>query len=515
MDGTAQMGSGMPHFRQKTKGDGAGSRHKYHTQIVLVHGSAVGPYVFLGAENIAGDPNWTIDTLYRALKREEEGRAGGLPDVLYLQMDNCARENKNTYLLTYCAWLVERGVFSNVFVSFLPVGHTHFDPDQFASRIAQGVKYKNVLSVPSYIELIEHCFNPVPEVVHVERVMDTKFLFNPTNDVNFHPSHAICHRTHGCCTPEIGPGRGWYMGATTPLHWRMRRDAQGLTTIQGKHTRDDDRWSKLFYPWSSICPRPEGRPIQEGFSGLLPSDIKMTAPTKVMQATRKAELRTALDNIRGRLSHEEWADAQTIFVEVTTPAERGRLPEGFGTFDKDDKKAGDAPPQPQTGVLLARQHIVLETQQQQNAGRIARRERGHASAVLVVNNFVAYPVNYTAETQDKDKNDFWIGKIVRIDVAERELKIRNYHTGTKANGSSGQASYKVWGNGNSRDGFTTIGIEQVLETFELTRTNLINSSTRRQIMSALVMYTTNLAAATQPSDLAVGLDYAENPGGGE
>jgi hypothetical protein len=513
MDGTAQMGSGMPHFKQKTKRDGAGSRHKYHTQIVLVHGSAVGPYVFLGAENVAGDPNWTIDSLYRALKREEEERAEGLPEVLYLQMDNCARENKNTYLLTYCAWLVERGVFKEIFVSFLPVGHTHFDPDQLASRIAQGVKHKNVHSVASYIEVIKQCFNPVPEVVHVERVMDTKFIFNPTNDTNFHPKHAICLRTHGCCTAELKPGRSWYMEATTPLHWRMRRDGQGRAFIQAKYVRDDICWSKAFRPWSSKCPRPENRPIQLGWSGLLPSDIKMTAPTKVMQASRQVELSTALDNIRGRISDEEWADVQTIYDEVTTAAERGRLPEGFGTFDKDDLKAGDAP-QPQPGILVARQHIVLESQQQQNASRKARKEQGHASEMLVINNFIAYVVNYTDETKEEDKQDFWVGRIVGIDVEQREVRIRCFHTRTKKNLDSNQASYKMWGHGDSAGAYTTIGIEHVLETFLLTGKGLIQTAKRRQIKNSLDMHRLNLQAAQQPADLAVGLDYAENPGGG-
>jgi hypothetical protein len=127
IDGTQQMPYGMPHFLQKTKGDGTYTRVKWHTQIVLMHGST--PQVFLAKEDIAGDPNWTIDTLYRALRREEKRRRcvficvfvffffstwlfffgffvclfgvffvsnttttkicrGGLPGILYLQMDN-------------------------------------------------------------------------------------------------------------------------------------------------------------------------------------------------------------------------------------------------------------------------------------------------------------------------------------------------------------------------------------------------------------------------------------------
>ena len=37
-----------------------------------------------------------------------------LPPTLYLQMDNCARENKNKIVLTFGALLVELGVFRKV-----------------------------------------------------------------------------------------------------------------------------------------------------------------------------------------------------------------------------------------------------------------------------------------------------------------------------------------------------------------------------------------------------------------
>uniref|UniRef100_K1RDW3 DUF7869 domain-containing protein n=1 Tax=Magallana gigas TaxID=29159 RepID=K1RDW3_MAGGI len=57
-----------------------------------------------------------------------------LPDVFYLQMDNCARENKNRYLLAFMAYLVGKGVFRKIKVSFLMVGHTNEDIDQVFSK---------------------------------------------------------------------------------------------------------------------------------------------------------------------------------------------------------------------------------------------------------------------------------------------------------------------------------------------------------------------------------------------
>ena len=39
---------------------------------------------------------------------------GALPGVLYLQMDNCWRENKNIYVLGMCALLVQTKIFRKV-----------------------------------------------------------------------------------------------------------------------------------------------------------------------------------------------------------------------------------------------------------------------------------------------------------------------------------------------------------------------------------------------------------------
>ena len=49
-------------------------------------------------------------------------KRGRLPPVLFLQMDNCSRENKNWIMFAYLSWLVETGVFQKVQVGFMIVG---------------------------------------------------------------------------------------------------------------------------------------------------------------------------------------------------------------------------------------------------------------------------------------------------------------------------------------------------------------------------------------------------------
>ena len=68
IDGTDQFINGFPHFWEVTKQDAKGKRFYLHTQVCIVHG--VGPSVYLACEDIAGAPNWTVETLYRTLKED-------------------------------------------------------------------------------------------------------------------------------------------------------------------------------------------------------------------------------------------------------------------------------------------------------------------------------------------------------------------------------------------------------------------------------------------------------------
>jgi hypothetical protein len=81
----------------------------------------------------------TIEVLFRTLQLlEKDGKP--LPKRMFLQLDNTSkfvspaqraaerlggRENKNKYLLAFLGNLVQRGVFTEVILGFLPVGHTH------------------------------------------------------------------------------------------------------------------------------------------------------------------------------------------------------------------------------------------------------------------------------------------------------------------------------------------------------------------------------------------------------
>ena len=56
--------------------------------------------------------------------------------AVLLQLDNSytTKQNKGNGLFGFLAWLESAGIFRDIEVAFLPVGHTHSDIDQFFSR---------------------------------------------------------------------------------------------------------------------------------------------------------------------------------------------------------------------------------------------------------------------------------------------------------------------------------------------------------------------------------------------
>ena len=120
MDGTDQLSNGIPQFRESSKDDTGQMRIKNHLEVVQIAGAPDIIKCYVVPEDVANDSNVSVEVLQRTLKAEER-RRGDLPPLLNVQLDNCRGANKNTYLFAYLAWLIEREVFSVVFVSFLPV----------------------------------------------------------------------------------------------------------------------------------------------------------------------------------------------------------------------------------------------------------------------------------------------------------------------------------------------------------------------------------------------------------
>jgi hypothetical protein len=502
IDATDKLNNGLPHFFEKTKSDD-GMRLKLHVIIAMVHGSS--PYIFLAHENIKKDPNLVCEVLTRVLLAEEKKR-GKLPETCYLQFDNCIRENKNTYTEKYVEWLVERGIHKLAEVSFLPVGHTHFDPDQLASRIGEIIKHRNIKSIEELIEVLEKCYTPKPTVTMIDDVLDWRSLVNPDNAADFPVGTSMCRRLRGCTTKTVAPEHMYYMPETSPLHWRIRRDEAGHVFMQTKHNVDDDLWSEPVYHWDTLATRPGGRECHLHESGLKPSDLTL-APRNKLSAERLEELDSTLEGARRRVSPEEWDQLQSALNELKdpTPVDQLPVPEHQWTFRCETDQRNNVVAMPSPPDLRMAPYSIYHDANDQELARDQRRTQGHCENVILMGSFLAYLPDYTADAPANIRNEFWLGKVVELDLDLKMVHVRRYNTSVPANATQGQnATYRPWPKSPKRE---WIAASRALCQFlKLTDKNRVPSKMRRRIDNALKVAAMERTSSSQEEDVGTGME---------
>ena len=89
MDAMDQNKTMIPHFLNQAKATDSMWRLKSHLLAAKVHG--IGIYGFFDVFQWPHGSNLTVTSLLKVLHMLRDS----IPEVLYLQMDNCGRENKN------------------------------------------------------------------------------------------------------------------------------------------------------------------------------------------------------------------------------------------------------------------------------------------------------------------------------------------------------------------------------------------------------------------------------------
>ena len=107
IDGMDQMKLLVPNLLHVMKAYSSAWKLKTHLTGVLNHGRET--LGFFDLHQWPHDSNLTINVLLRVLVKLDN-----IPDILYLQMDNCWRENKNQYIIVFLAVLVHLGIFKKV-----------------------------------------------------------------------------------------------------------------------------------------------------------------------------------------------------------------------------------------------------------------------------------------------------------------------------------------------------------------------------------------------------------------
>ncbi|XP_071125906.1 uncharacterized protein [Mytilus edulis] len=154
IDGMDNTKTSLPHFKDRKGKDLASTiPMKTHVTGAINHGTHQ-KFVFTDIYQYKHDSNLTLNILMKLLWKASKGRP--LPPVLYLQADNCFRENKNKFILSFLELLVHRRVFYEIQLSFLYVGHTHEDIDQIFSVFSDRLRHTDATTVP---ELHQNLYN--------------------------------------------------------------------------------------------------------------------------------------------------------------------------------------------------------------------------------------------------------------------------------------------------------------------------------------------------------------------
>ena len=112
IDGMDQAKLMIPNLLHSSKAFADAWKLRTHMTGCLNHGHE--PLCVLDLFQWPHDSNYSINVLLIMLMRHEY-----VPDVLFLQMDNCFRENKNQFLFTFIAILVQKLVFKKVSIIIL------------------------------------------------------------------------------------------------------------------------------------------------------------------------------------------------------------------------------------------------------------------------------------------------------------------------------------------------------------------------------------------------------------
>ena len=197
-----------PHFSHKSKHMDSFMKLPISVTGMIAHGHGDIRYAHYGLDIFPSDSNHTVGSIAKLLRdlklppkhssRElfsgsrtaplftallagaemctssgaEEVLAKPLPPVLNLQLDNATGDNKNRFVFAFCSLLTYHGVFQEVYINFLIVGHTHDDIDALFGRWSyklRGIDYPTLpLLMKSFMDtesrlVIPHLIEEVPD----------------------------------------------------------------------------------------------------------------------------------------------------------------------------------------------------------------------------------------------------------------------------------------------------------------------------------------------------------------
>ena len=115
IDGMDQSKTNVPNTTVTSKSLSSMWRLRTHITGTLIHTKAAHgklAYAFIDCLQWPHGSNLTLTILLKSIHEFQKDQP--LPEILYIQMDNTCRENKNRYVLCMCAVLVQLKIFKKV-----------------------------------------------------------------------------------------------------------------------------------------------------------------------------------------------------------------------------------------------------------------------------------------------------------------------------------------------------------------------------------------------------------------
>ena len=256
IDGMDQKKTRLPHWPRPPKNVDESSLIQLHLVGCLVTCVQKQAMVFLNYPTLHNDGNLTITIIQHVLK-EWDGR---LPSILYLQLDNTARENKNNLLLAYLNMLVRKRIFKKIKLGFLIVGHTHDTIDQMFSKFSKKLNRVKCFSLPVLERELKSAYTPTPVITLLIETFDFRryvfespsILIDSVKNISYHHQFKIEFTNDDDMVPTM-----WRKKLSSDLTWQPE---EGVKMLK------DELPQKNMYSSSKMPLRRKGEGKQDGNS---------------------------------------------------------------------------------------------------------------------------------------------------------------------------------------------------------------------------------------------------------
>jgi len=178
IDGMDQAKTTLPH-QVRTSKDTDGPGLGVHVVSVFMFGGDLPILGFLNLQDITKNSSLTVVNIHRAIELQFEKivqnnncQLARWPKRLHICFDNAVGENINQNVFGYLAALVHHGVFQEITIGTLFVGHTHNINDQLFSVWSRWLRFNECITISKMMEKFQETYKGYSVTSAVKKKLD-------------------------------------------------------------------------------------------------------------------------------------------------------------------------------------------------------------------------------------------------------------------------------------------------------------------------------------------------------